>query len=103
MRANIGPGIGAQHGEGQPRRTSDKSIRETSVGMFIDLGVWPIMFDGVAKTVEGPTPGLPPQEKINFRAQPAPISWSHIRSGVNRTRVRSRRRCRIICGLRRKG
>jgi hypothetical protein len=37
MRASIGPGISAQHGEGQARRTSDKSIRETSVGMFFEI------------------------------------------------------------------
>jgi hypothetical protein len=59
MRANIGPGIAAQYGEGQARRTSDKPIRETSVSMFIEIqGVWPIMFDGVAKTVEGTHSGI---------------------------------------------
>jgi hypothetical protein len=36
----------------------------------------PLLLDRIAQAVQEPTPGLPPQEKISLRAQPAPINWS---------------------------
>ena len=73
----VGADIPAQHRERQAGRSSDVPIGHAGVRVLLDLQrLRPPVLDRVAERCSDPTPGLPPQEKISFRAQPAPISWS---------------------------
>jgi len=72
MCACIGTGVCAQYGKGKSSCTGDDTIRQTSVGMFVEFQCSrPIVFNGVAKSVQGTYPWISSPRKDQFSRTPS--------------------------------